>query len=200
MNRTPPTHEIGSPFAAVFLDRDGVINEEDGIIHEPDQLRLIAGTALAICQLNELGIPVIVVTNQPVVARGWATEAEVDAIHDRMTAMLAAEGEGATIDAIYFCPHHEHADDPRYRTVCKCRKPRPGLLLQAIEDFDLVPGRCVMIGDRTVDLQAAREAGCGAAWLVETGYGGKDGKCQAVPDRTFPDLAAAVDFIAAGLA
>ena len=182
-----------SPFSAVFLDRDGVINEEDGIVREPGQLRLIEGSARAIRRLNELGLPVIVVTNQPVVARGWASEAEVDHIHDRLRELLAAED--ASVDAIFFCPHHENADDLNYRLICDCRKPRPGLLLKAAEVHGLDLKRSVMIGDRTVDLQAAREAGCAGAYLVETGYGGKDGKCDAMPDQTFENLGAAVTHI-----
>lgn len=174
---------------AVFLDRDGVINEEDGIIQKPSQLRLVPGAGRAIRRLNEKGILVIVVTNQPVVARGWATEAEVDLIHQRLRDMLA-EG-GAHLDAIYFCPHHENADLPGYRVRCRCRKPRAGMLEQAAADWKLELDRCVMIGDRTVDLQAAREAGC-VAWLVETGFGGKDGKCEVEPDAVFANLEAAV--------
>lgn len=182
-----------SPFAAVFLDRDGVINEEDGIIREPGQLRLIEGSARAIRNLNRLNLPVIIVTNQPVVARGWVPESEVDRIHDHLRDLLFRED--AFVDAIYFCPHHENADDPEYRVVCDCRKPRPGLLLKAAADLDLDVGRCVMVGDRTVDLQAAREAECAAAFLVETGYGGKDNKCDAIPDRTFENLQAAATYL-----
>lgn len=186
---------IRASFAAVFLDRDGVINEEVGLVREPGQLQLIEGTAEAIRKLNQLKLPVIVVTNQPVVARGWTTEAEVELIHQRLRELLA-EGN-ASVDAIYFCPHHENADDPTYRKLCDCRKPRPGMLLKAAEDWDLDLKECVMIGDRTVDLQAAREAGCATAFLVETGFGGNDGKCDASPDLTFANLKTAVAHIEA---
>jgi histidinol-phosphate phosphatase family protein len=180
------------PFAAVFLDRDGVINEEDGIIRSAGQLRLLPGSGEAIARLNQASLPVIVITNQPVVARGWCTEAELEGIHEHLRGLLRPFG--ATLDAIYHCPHHENANDPAYRVVCDCRKPRPGLLKRAAKDFGLDLSRCVLIGDRTVDLEAARAAGT-AAWLVRTGYGGEDGKCATRPDRTFVDLAEAVDAI-----
>lgn len=179
-------------FQAVLLDRDGVINEEDGIIRSAEQLRLVPGSGEAIARLNRAGLPVIVITNQPVVARGWCTEEELGRLHDHLRDLLRAHG--ASLDAIYYCPHHENADDPAYRMICDCRKPRPGLLRRAAKDFSLDPSRCVLIGDRTVDLEAARAAGA-AAWLVRTGYGGGDGKCEVRPDRVFDDLAAAVDLL-----
>lgn len=177
------------PFDAVFLDRDGVINEEAGIIRSTGELRLLPGSGEAIARLNQASLPVIVITNQPVVARGWCTEAELDGIHQHLRDLLRPFG--ASLDAIYYCPHHENANLPAYRLECACRKPRPGLLKLAAEEFSLDLTRCVMIGDRTVDLQAAREAGT-AAWLVQTGFGGADGTCPAVPDRTFADLAECV--------
>lgn len=177
---------------AVFLDRDGVINEEDGIIRSADQLRLIPGAGEAIARLNQASLPVIVITNQPVVARGWCSEADLDMIHDRLKALLRPCG--ASVDAIYYCPHHENANDPAYRLVCDCRKPRPGLLNLAAKDFDLDLSRCILIGDRTVDLEAARAAGT-TAWLVRTGYGGGDGKCEASPDAVFDNLLEAVSFL-----
>jgi len=178
-----------SPLDAIFLDRDGVINEEVGIIRSAEQLRLVPGAGEAIARLNQASLRVIVVTNQPVVARGWCSEGELGTIHEHLKALLRPFG--ATLDAIYYCPHHENANDPAYRLVCDCRKPRPGLLARAAKDFDLDLSRCILIGDRTVDLEAARAAGA-AAWLVRTGYGGKDGKCVAEPDRTFADLLEAV--------
>jgi len=177
---------------AVFLDRDGVINEEDGIIRSVEQLRLLPRAGEAIARLNQASLPVIVITNQPVVARGWCSEAELDTIHEHLRALLRPFG--ATLDAIYYCPHHENANDPAYRLVCDCRKPRPGLLNLAAKDFGLDLTRCILIGDRTVDLEAARAAGA-AAWLVRTGYAGQDGKCDASPDSVFDDLQKAVSFL-----
>jgi D-glycero-D-manno-heptose 1,7-bisphosphate phosphatase len=192
MKETAAPSVPAPPFHAIFLDRDGVINEEDGIIRSMDQLRLLPGVGEAIARLNEAGLPVIVITNQPVVARGWCTEAELGVIHEHLRDLLRPYG--ATLDAIYYCPHHENANDPAYRLVCECRKPRPGLLKRAGGDFGLDLSRCVLIGDRTVDLEAARAAGA-AAWLVRTGYGGEDGKCGTAPDLTFADLTEAVEAI-----
>lgn len=183
---------LDPPFQAVFLDRDGVINEEDGIIRSVDQLRLVPGAGEAIARLNRAGLPVIVITNQPVVARGWCSEADLAVIHDHLRDLLGPFG--AVLDAIYYCPHHENANDPAYRVVCKCRKPQPGLLLQAARERSLDLSRCVMIGDRSVDIRAAQAAGA-AGWLVRTGYGGDDGKCDAVPDRVFTDLGEAVEAV-----
>lgn len=178
--------EFPPSISAVFLDRDGVINEEAGIVREREQLRLIEGVGAAIRRLNELDLPVVVITNQPVIARGWATEEDVKEFHDHLAGLL--EDEGARIDGWFFCPHHENANDPAYRTECECRKPRPGLLRQAAKEMDIELGRSVMVGDRTVDLQAGFEAGCGGVYLVRTGFGGSDGKCEVEPDGMFDDL------------
>lgn len=177
---------------AVFLDRDGVINEEVDLLYRADQLRLLPGAGEAIRRLNERGIKAIVVTNQAVVARGLCTEEEVEEIHRRLRQMLAKKG--AYLDAIYWCPHHENADLPRYRKVCGCRKPDTGLLEEAVNRFNLDISRCFLIGDRTVDIQTGKNAGCRTI-LVETGYGGKDGKYDVKPDYICKDLKEAVDLI-----
>lgn len=182
-------HRVG-----VFLDRDGVINEEVDLLHRVDQLALIDGSAGAIARLNAAGVRVIVVTNQPVVARGLCTEADIDAIHAALERQLG--DRGARVDAIYYCPHHENADLMEYRTVCSCRKPRIGMLAAAAERFGLDLGRSYVVGDRTADIQAGANAGC-TTILVQTGYAGKDGKHPATPTHTCADLAAAVDFILA---
>jgi mannose-1-phosphate guanylyltransferase / phosphomannomutase len=179
----------------VFLDRDGVINEEVDLLCRGDQLSLIDGSAEAIRRLNEADLRVIVVTNQPVVARGLCTEQDVERIHGKLERMLA--DRGARVDAFYFCPHHENANLPQYRTVCECRKPNIGMLTKAAERFGLDLGRSYMVGDRTVDIQAGANAGC-VTILVKTGYGGTDGKCPVMPMFTCVNLAAAADIILAG--
>jgi D-glycero-D-manno-heptose 1,7-bisphosphate phosphatase len=184
------------PFEAVFLDRDGVINEEVDLLHRADQLRLVPGAAEGIRRLNEAGLPVVVVTNQPVVARGLCTEDDVRAIHRHLAALLAAEG--ARVDAFEFCPHHENADLPAYRVRCACRKPAPGMIREAAARLGVDPSRCVVVGDRTVDVQAARNAGCRAI-LVETGYAGRDGKHAVAPDRTCANLSEAAGLILSGM-
>ncbi len=149
---------------AAFLDRDGVINVEVNYLHEPDKAELIPGVAAAIRRLNTAGYPVLVVTNQAGVAKGYYPEADIHAVHRRLTELLAAEG--ARIDAFYFCPHHE-----KFTGECDCRKPRPGMLLRAIRDWDVDPAHSLMVGDRLSDMEAGRAAGCGTCVLVRTGYG-----------------------------
>jgi mannose-1-phosphate guanylyltransferase / phosphomannomutase len=183
------------PFDAVFLDRDGVINEEVNLLHSVDQLRLIPGTASGIRRLNEAGLPVFVVTNQPVVARGICTEDDIRTIHRALETLLAAEG--ARVNDIEFCPHHENADLPSYRRDCPDRKPGIGMLLRLAERHGVDLRRCVIVGDRTTDVQAGLSAGCRTI-LVLTGYAGEDGKHDVSPDATCADLAEAVDWILRG--
>ena len=146
----------------VFLDRDGVINEDVPLISRPSQLKLLPGAAQAIRRFNDAGILVIVVTNQPVVARNLCTEEELATIHDRLRRLLLDEA-GARLDAIYYCPHHpetHHPDgNPAYRIDCECRKPKTGLLDQARSDFELDFSSCVLIGDSDRDILAGRNAG-----------------------------------------
>ena len=182
---------------AVFLDRDGVINEEVDLLHNVSQLRLISGSAQAIRRLNRAGIPVIVVTNQPVVARNLCSEEELQDIHRALKSLLIKEA-GARLDALYYCPHHPetlHPDgNPAYRTDCTCRKPNTGMLTRAAGDFHLDLSRCILVGDTTRDMEAGKRAGMKTV-LVRTGYGGRDGKFPAVADRTFRDLEEAVGWI-----
>lgn len=147
---------------AAFLDRDGVINEDVPLIHRPEQLVLLPGAARAIRRLNDAGVLVIVVTNQPVVARNLCTEEELARIHDRLRELLRDAAE-AKLDAIYACPHHpetHHPDgNPVYRVSCACRKPKPGMIFRARDDFGLDLARCVLIGDHARDILAGRAAG-----------------------------------------
>jgi len=177
---------------AVFLDRDGVINEEVDLLYRVEQLRLLPGAAEAIQQLNEHGIKVIVVTNQPVVARGLCTEQDMEEIHEVLQRML--NEKGAHLDAIYYCPYHENADLPKYRKACPDRKPNIGMLQKATRQFNLDLQNSFMVGDRTVDIQTGINAGCRTI-LVKTGYGGTDGKYGARPDYVCKDLRETVDLI-----
>ncbi len=160
------------PLQAVFLDRDGVLVEDRDLIHDPAELCLLPGAAEAVRLFNERGLRAIVVTNQPVIARGLCTEETLTAIHETLGDLLAREG--ARLDAIYHCPHHpetHHAGGPApMRRGCECRKPRPGMLLTARRDFDLDLGACVMIGDSTSDIEAGINAGVRTA-LLDTGAG-----------------------------
>ena len=143
--------------AAAFLDRDGVINRDLGYVHRPDQFEWIADAPDAIRLLNERGYRVIVVTNQSGIGRGLYDEAQFHAFMDWIGARLAEHG--ARLDAVYFCPHHPTEARAAYRRACDCRKPRPGLILRALADFDLDAGASFLIGDKPSDLEAARAAG-----------------------------------------
>ena len=149
---------------AFFLDRDGVINVEMDYLCDPEKVILIPGTATAIRRLHEAGYLAVVVTNQSGVARGMYTRNEVDAVHRRIRELLALEG--TTIDAFYCCVHH-----PEYTGICDCRKPAPGMLLQAARELDIDCAGSAMVGDRMSDIAAGRAAGCAESYLVRTGYG-----------------------------
>jgi D-glycero-D-manno-heptose 1,7-bisphosphate phosphatase len=155
---------------AVFLDRDGTLIEEVNYLAKPEQVRLLPGAGEAVCRLNRLGIPVVVVTNQAGVARGYFPESRIAEVHARLDELLGAAS--AVIDAYYVCPHHPDAVIANYRVSCACRKPNPGLMERAALDLRLdLPGSC-MIGDKLSDLEAGIRAGCPSV-LVRTGYGAK---------------------------
>jgi D-glycero-D-manno-heptose 1,7-bisphosphate phosphatase len=160
----------GKQWAAVFLDRDGTINEEAGYIGQTDVIRLIPGAAEAIRRINESGLKAVVVTNQSGVARGLFNEACVERVHTRLRGMLQAEG--ALIDAFYFCPHHPTEGKDQYRQDCDCRKPAPGLLLRAAAELHIDPARSYMVGDTLQDIEAGARAGVSGI-LVRTGHGEK---------------------------
>jgi len=188
---------VSKAVQAVFLDRDGVLNREVGLVTRPEQLVLEPGAAEAVRRLNEAGVLAVVATNQPVVARGLCSEEDLARIHERLQELLWMEAR-ARLDAIYYCPHHPergHPDaNPLYRGPCRCRKPAVGMLEVARERFGLDLRRCVLVGDRTADLLAARRAGCRSV-LVRTGYAGRDGRYEVEPDHVAANLAEAVRLI-----
>jgi len=149
------------PRPAVFLDRDGTINEEMGYINHVSRFRLLPEAAPAIRRLNEAGFPVVVVTNQSGAARGYFPASLVDEVHRHLQNLLAAQG--ARVDANYTCLHAPNAG-------CSCRKPQPGLLAQAGEDLGLDLSRSYLVGDRYKDIETAANAGVQGI-LVLTGYG-----------------------------
>lgn len=178
---------------AVFLDRDGTINIEDGFLTQPEQLRLIPGVAQAIKRLNQSPYLVICVTNQPVIARGDVSFEGLEKIHARMDTMLGREG--AYLDDIFFCPHHPdkgfEGEVAALKIKCDCRKPEPGMLLRASERYNINLGQSYMVGDRTSDIMAGKAAGCKTIGL-KTGSGLKDGKYQVDSDIVCDDLVQAV--------
>ena len=154
--------------AAVFLDRDGTMNEDIGYVSRPGDLNLYPWAAEAVRAINKSGMKVIVVTNQSGVARGFYSEADLRIVHDKMTAELAEAG--ATIDAVYYCPHHPRFVDSPYGIECLCRKPKPGLLTLAAREHSIDLEASFVIGDKWSDLELALNAGA-TPGLVLTGYG-----------------------------
>ena len=152
----------------LFFDRDGTLNTELDYLSRPEELQLIPNAARAIREANEFGVKVFIFTNQSGIARGLFTETDLADIHRRLLAMFAHEG--ARVDAIYFCPHHPEYGMAPYRKSCSCRKPKPGMLKMASKDHGIKLSRSFVIGDRSIDMEAGRAAGCRTA-LVLTGYG-----------------------------
>lgn len=152
---------------AIFLDRDGTINKYVGFLRNLDDFELLPGVADAIKTINASGYLAIVVTNQPVIARGEVTYSQLQEIHNKMETLLGAEG--AYLDAIYFCPHHPHkgyeGELPELKIDCECRKPKPGMLLRAANDFNIDLSQSWMVGDGENDIKAGAAAGCKTALI-----------------------------------
>lgn len=186
----------------VFLDRDGVINEEVDYLHAPDRVVLVGGAAEAVAALGRAGLAVVVVTNQAGIARGMYTERELATVTARIGELI--ERVGGRLDATYFCPHHPEAGVGGYRIACRCRKPAPGMLERAAAELGLDLAGSVIVGDKATDLEAGRAAGC-AAVLVRSGYGAREeARLLAAggappPDAVFDTLAAAVPWLLARL-
>jgi D-glycero-D-manno-heptose 1,7-bisphosphate phosphatase len=178
---------------AIFLDRDGVIIEEVNYLSHPDQVKLIPGSAKAIQTLNTLGIPVIIVSNQAGVAKGYFPITQIPLVHARLNHLLAQENAHA--DAIYYCPHHPEGSVPEYAITCKCRKPSPGMLLEAEKNHQLDLSDSWIIGDKASDVEAGINAECKTI-LVKTGYGDNI-TSESLPSSTIikTDLLEAVNFI-----
>lgn len=158
---------------AVFLDRDGTINKYVGFLRNIDEFELMNGVTDAIKMINTSGYLAIVVTNQPVIARGEVSFEELGVIHNKMETLLGKEG--AYLDAIYFCPHHPHkgyvGERPELKINCECRKPKPGMLLKAAKDFNIDLSQSWMIGDGENDIKAGQNAGCRTSLIGEGEYG-----------------------------
>ena len=157
---------------AIFLDRDGTINKYVGFLRDIDEFELLPGVAEAIGKINRSGYLAIVVTNQPVIARGEVGWEELQEIHNKMETLLGLEG--VYLDGIYFCPHHPHkgyeGEIPELKFDCDCRKPKPGMLLKAAEDFNIDLSQSWMIGDGENDIKAGEVAGCKTALIGEGNF------------------------------
>ena len=156
---------------AVFIDRDGTINEQMGYINHVSRFRLIPGTSEAIRLLNTHGCFAIVVTNQSGVGRGYFPVQLVYDVHEQMKSLLAKEG--AAVDGTYFCPHHPNGSVREFAIECDCRKPKTGLIKRACEDFEIDMDFSYVVGDRCSDIEMAERAGLKGV-LVKTGYGRGD--------------------------
>lgn len=158
---------------AVFLDRDGTINKYVGFMRRIEDFEIMSGVVDAIKAINASGYLAIVVTNQPVIARGDVSFEELEQIHNKMETLLGKEG--AYLDAIYFCPHHPHkgfkGERPELKIECECRKPKPGMLLKAAKDFNIDLSRSWMIGDSESDVRAGQAAGCKTAVIGSGEFG-----------------------------
>ena len=183
--------------SAVFLDRDGTLAEEVGYINHPDRLQLYPWSAEAIGKLNRAERPVIVVTNQSGVARGYFTEELVHEVHQKIAFELASKN--AKVDAIYYCPHHPTGQLSAYRTNCRCRKPLTGMVEEAARRFHIDLASSYVVGDSYRDMQLGFNAGARTI-LVMTGYGRGEYEYQRhrwprMPDRIAENLLEAVQII-----
>lgn len=170
---------------AVFIDRDGTINKYVGFLRNIDDFELIDGVAEAIRKINESGHLAIVVTNQPVIARGEVSFDELEEIHNKMETLLGKEG--AYLDAIYYCPHHPHkgyeGERPELKIECDCRKPKSGMLLKAAKDFNIDLTHSWMVGDGENDIKAGANAGCSTVLInAENEIYGQMGTVKSLKD------------------
>ena len=156
---------------AIFLDRDGTINKYAGFLRKEEEFELIDGVAEAVKKINQSGFLAIVVTNQPVIARGEVSFEGLETIHNKMEMLLGKEG--AYLDGIYFCPHHPHSgyegEVKELKIDCDCRRPKPGMLLKAAEDFNIDLSQSYMVGDGENDIKAGKAAGCKTVLVIGKG-------------------------------
>jgi len=181
---------------AIFLDRDGTINETDSDVYRSDDFRLFPFSAEAIKKINKSEFLAIIITNQPAVAKGFCSMDDIAEIHKKMETLLGKEG--AKLDGIYFCPHHPDkgfaGENLKYKIKCSCRKPKIGMIKNAAKDFNIDLKRSYFIGDSYRDILCGRKAGMTTIG-VRTGRGGRDGKEKTAPDFIFKDLEQAINFI-----
>lgn len=195
-NGTIARSSLATPQRAVFLDRDGTLVHDKDCLRSADGLELLPGVAAAVQDLNHHAWRTVVVTNQPVIAKGWCDEAELQRMHNKLETLLGLEH--AFLDRIYYCPHHPDAgfegERRELKIRCDCRKPGIGMIQKAAAELNIDLAQSWMIGDTTTDVQTARNAGLRSI-LVRTGAGGKDGKHNARPDRQADNLFEAVRII-----
>jgi D-glycero-D-manno-heptose 1,7-bisphosphate phosphatase len=181
----------------VFLDRDGTINEEVGYLNHLERFILLPRAAQAIQLLNQHQFKTVVVTNQSGVARGYFPETLVHQVHQKMQDLL--QMAGAHLDGIYYCPHHPDVGSPPYRQKCRCRKPGPGMIEEAVRDLDIDPSPSYIVGDRGNDIEFGHQFGARGIFVL-TGYGRGEweyqrGRWKVQPEHVAEDLYEAVQWI-----
>lgn len=180
----------------IFLDRDGTINKYKGLIYKPDDMELYETTSQAIKLINQSPYISVIVTNQPVVARGLCQINDIEEIHNKMETLLGKEG--AYVDAIEYCPHHPDKgypeENPAYKILCDCRKPEIGMIQKAVTAMNIDLSNSWMIGDTARDIQTAKNAKMKSV-LVKTGEAGNDRAFALEPDMICDDLLHAVKYI-----
>ncbi len=145
---------------AVFFDKDGVLNEDNGIVDDMNNLKIFQDAADVIAYFRNMDFKIFVITNQTVVSRGIITEESLNQQFEELQLRLLEQNKEAVLDKICYCPHHPNADVPKYRQTCQCRKPKPGMLLLAAKEFDIDLKESFMVGDRISDIIAGYLAGC----------------------------------------
>ena len=193
-NGLPEKRNLKHKQKCVFLDRDGTINNYVGFLRKEEDMSLIDGAAEAIKKINNSDYLCVVITNQPVIARGEVTTEELENIHMKMEKLLG--NEGAFINGLYYCPHHPdkgfEGEVPELKFDCDCRKPKIGMIKKAAEDFNIDLDESIVIGDSTLDIKMAENAGMRSI-LVKTGQAGLDGKYDVTPTYEADNLLEAVE-------
>ncbi len=184
---------------AIFLDRDGTMNEDVGYARSMADIHIFPEAPAALKEMKEQGYVLIAITNQAVIARGWLSEEGMRELHQAYNRELVARG-GVPLDHFYFCPHHPNADLPAYRKICECRKPAHGLILQAASEQGISLQESWMIGDRITDIVAGKKAGCKTILLVtlksyEMNVSGITIDAETKPDFEVKSLKEAADVI-----
>lgn len=177
---------------AAFIDRDGVINRELGYVHRIEDFEIIPEAVIGLRTLQAAGFILVVVTNQAGIARGLYTEAAFERLTEHMEKTLSEAG--VYFHGVYYCPHHPDGRISRYRSVCSCRKPRPGMLQQAACDLSIDLNASIIVGDKASDIAAGKTAGVRYAVLVRSGHAISADE-ESTADACLPDLAAAADWV-----
>lgn len=177
---------------AVFLDRDGVINKDNGYVSNVDDFEFLDGVIEACIELKKKGYLIVVITNQSGIARGYFTEEEFNTLTEWMDWSMA--DRGIDLDGIYYCPHHSEKGQGEFKIDCECRKPKPGMLMSAIEDLNIDVKASILVGDKVSDVQAGIAAGIETNYLVRTGKEITT-EGESLATDVFNDLAAIVNSI-----